>query len=151
MVDQDVEAARSLLPSFIADRLRHVLARRRMTQRDLALAAGIPQATVATYLAGRTAMPVTALFAISRATGVDPGWLLFGEEHRLSVPALLTAVVKTAARTKAFDLSSPEAELALGQAMIAVAEQYGPALNWLWTAGKADDELNFVFKAGLNT
>lgn len=139
MTDQDIERDRSLVPHFLAERLRRVLSRRRLSQRQLSDATGIPQATLATYLAGRVAMPATALFAISRATGADPGWLVAGGEHRLDPAALSLAALKTAARSKAFDTSTPAAEKALAEALVSMASEYGPACNFVWT-GSTDPE-----------
>jgi transcriptional regulator with XRE-family HTH domain len=151
MTDQDIDRARSLVPHFLADRLRSVLARRRLSQRQLADATGIPQATLATYLAGRVAMPAPALLAISRATGADPGWLLCGGEHRLDMAALSLAALKAAARTKAFDTSSPQAEKALAEALIAVATEYGAACNFVWTGAAGDDNGHVTFQFDLGT
>lgn len=131
MSDQDLKGGQSLVPWALAERLRAVLAKRRISQRQLAEATGIPQATIATYLAGRVAMPITALAAISRATQSDPGWLLNGEDHHLDGRALIIAALKAEAKTKAFDLSTPAAEKAFSEALGWISIEYGAACNFL--------------------
>lgn len=139
MPEQDIDRDRSLVPWLIGNRLRGALSRRRMTQRQLAEATGIPQATIATYLSGRVAMPVPALLAISRALSADPGWLLAGAELRLDQAALGYAALRAGRRTNVFDTSTPEAERALNEALSVIAVEYGAACNFVWTGSTDED------------
>jgi len=65
-------------------RLRAALAYRSMSQRRLAELSGVPQATIATYVSGRVAMPAPAIVSTSQALQVDPGWLLLGPDLSLN-------------------------------------------------------------------
>lgn len=133
MNDQDRKSGRSLVPFLMAERLRGAMARRRISQRKLADEAGIPQATLATYLSGRVAMPAPALLTIARVIGADPGWLLAGAEHRLDLPALTLAMTKAVARTRALDFSTPAAEKAIAETLSIAWQEYGAACNLVWT------------------
>ena len=73
----------------IGGRLRHARERRAWSQRDLAERAGLPQQTVLRVEHDRyenRPRPST-IRKLAEALGVDPGWLLFGDEGQGKVAA----------------------------------------------------------------
>ena len=73
----------------IGKRLRYLRERRAWSQRDLAARAGLPQMTVLRVEHDRyehRPRPST-IRKLAEALGVDPGWLLFGDEGQGKVAA----------------------------------------------------------------
>ena len=61
----------------IADRIRNIMKRRRLTQRELAETVGISQPAISLYLQGRMP-PADVLFRIAQLGGNSMEWLLTG-------------------------------------------------------------------------
>jgi transcriptional regulator with XRE-family HTH domain len=66
----------------VGNRLRHTRESRAWTQRDLADRSGVRPLTILRIENGNTQPRLSTVRRLSEALGIDPGWLLFGEDDR---------------------------------------------------------------------
>lgn len=80
-------------------RLLKVIADRKVTAADLVRATGIDKGAISNYINGVYIPKQDKAYKLARALGVDPGWLMTGDEpseKRLSEEALLVEAYRNA-------------------------------------------------------
>lgn len=63
-------------------RLLKAIAERRISASDLSRETGIDKAAISNYINGKYVPKQDKCYLLARALGVDPGWLMTGEEPR---------------------------------------------------------------------